>query len=90
MNTEPEPVHAPIIWNNARMMIVLCPFCNNPDYMKFDTTPRMSLCRQGKYEPKGRFDFETATMLMKAREKWNAYKKEWRRKQQDKGDETGV
>lgn len=86
----PVSIPAPIIWNNARMMLVLCPFCNNPDYVKFSTEPRMSLCRQGKYEPKGKFDFKTAMMLMKAREKWNEYKKDWRRKKSGSGEESGV
>lgn len=40
----------------------------------------MALCNQGKYLPKGRFDFELATRLLEDREKWNAYKKEWRKK----------
>jgi hypothetical protein len=80
MSTEPAPVPAPIIWNNTQNMIVLCPFCKNPDYVKFTARPIMALCNQGKYLPKGRFDFELATRLLEDREKWNAYKKDWRRK----------
>ena len=72
------------------MMLVLCPFCSNPDYVKFSTEPRRSLCNEGKYEPKGRFDFKTAMMLMKAREKWNEYKKDWRKKKSGSGEESGV
>jgi hypothetical protein len=83
---ESQPIPAPIIWSGAEMMVVLCPFCNNPDYVKLSTGAKMSQCLEGEYEPKGRFDFKLATQLLRAREKANAYKVEWRKRNPEKAE----
>lgn len=74
-----EPPTAPLLWSNEKHMLILCPYCKQPEYRKFGKLPSSSLCRGGNYTLGDPFDFKVAILGMKHRQNDCEAKRKYRK-----------
>jgi hypothetical protein len=70
---------AALLWSNEKNMLVLCPYCKEPEYRKFSKLSSPAICRGGNYALGDPFDFKVAMLGMKHRQNDCEAKRKYRK-----------